>query len=195
MTIPITAIDQCAAVDGGAQYISILCTLKAQISGSLKAEIPSVPFHQQAVLLAGDAELHPVAAVHLKRHIVAGRGEVMVNPFNVIPVMPGHICALGYNCRRNGQSGGMVIFVPLSDALHKFHNHRSQYQQENNNKQDSEDLEKSQAGSKIIIHSLSFLLNTDINNTENPIVQTVIMETSRKILFLLTDEATYLSDF
>ena len=64
-----------------------------------------IPLYQQTVLLTRDMKLYPVTTFHLKGHIVAGRGVMMMEPIGIILVMPGHIRALGHDRRWNGQSG------------------------------------------------------------------------------------------
>ena len=61
----------------------------------------------------------------------------MMEPIGIILVMPGHIRAFGHDGRRNGQSGGMVILVPFSNALYENHNKCTNYQQEHDTHKDT----------------------------------------------------------
>lgn len=85
----------------------------------------------------------------------------MMEPIGIILVMPGHIRALGHDCRRNSQSGRMVILVPFSDTLYENHNKCTNYHQEHDGKHDAEQTKSAESahaakpGAVIVVHSLS----------------------------------------
>ena len=63
----------------------------------------------------------------------------------IVMVMMGHIGPLGDDGCRHGQSGGMVVLVPLADTLHDCKDEDPQNQHKDDGEHDSENRE---AGSK-----------------------------------------------
>ena len=100
------------------QDFPLLCTLEAKVTGALETQVAPIPFHQQTILLTGDMELHPIAAFHLKCHII-GSGSMMMT-VHAAMTMTGHIRPLCDNGCRYGQSGRMIILVPLADSFHQY---------------------------------------------------------------------------
>ena len=63
-----------------------------------------------------------------------------------VMVMMGHIGPLGDDGCRHGQSGRMIVLVPLADALHCDHNEQSEYHDKHQRHKNAHDVK---AGTKI----------------------------------------------
>lgn len=108
---------------------------KAQKPRSLEGELSAIPFRQHAKRFAGHAQLHAVAALHLKRHVVRGSRRKMSRLHGSMMVA-GHIRSLGHHGGVHSQPGRMIVFVPLPNAAgnrdNKYAQNAEENQKENN---------------------------------------------------------------
>ena len=56
----------------------LILTLKAEVAGALKGESTDVALHEQTEFIMGNAQLHAVAALHLKGDMIGVRMAVFV---------------------------------------------------------------------------------------------------------------------
>ena len=107
---------------------SAFCIMHSSASGALKpkeprsleAKLPPVALDEVAKLAAGDMELQPVTAFKLEGGIVGGGAVAVVELTGI--VMMGCMSPLGDHNRRNGQSGRMVVLIPLTNELYEDQN-------------------------------------------------------------------------
>ena len=98
-----------------------LVPLKPKIAGALKTQLSDVALHEQTIIASVHFKFHPVAALHLKSHIVRCKCA------SVVSVRTGHISGIGtagmrnigalcYHCCRNGKPRRVVVFVPCANV-------------------------------------------------------------------------------
>ena len=99
----------------------VLIPNEREIPRSLKCQFSGVTLGQQAVFLAVDRELYPVAAFYLEGDIILGGavGGIAMGPGNVAAVgkaVVGDLRAPGHDPGGDGKLGRMVILSPGGDA-------------------------------------------------------------------------------
>ena len=115
--------------------------LKTQIPRSLEGQVPLVPLNQKAIFRTGHVQFHPVAAFHLECHIVTGRCVVMMMVVCTTMTMMGNIGPFGDHGRRYGQTGRIVVLIPLSNPAYNRHRKNADDEHENYDEQNSENIE------------------------------------------------------
>ena len=73
-----------------------------------------VSLDEKSEFLARYVKLHSVSALYLKGDVIRGGGGGVHSVTRaVMVVMVGHVGALGNNRCGDGETGGIVVFVPL----------------------------------------------------------------------------------
>ena len=107
---------------------------KAQVSGSLEGEQPPVSLCQHSVFRRVHGQLHPVPAGHLESDVIAGGGGDTAAVANGIVAMVDAV-PLGDHGGLHRQPGGVVVPVPLPEALDDEENHHAQNQKKDDKKE------------------------------------------------------------
>ena len=81
----------------------------------MKRQLPTIPLRQLSIVGSAYMQFHAVAALHLKGGVVAGGGMVVMTVRAVAVVRD--VYALGYHGRVYREAGGVIVLVPLADAL------------------------------------------------------------------------------
>ena len=111
-----------------------LLAFKAEIARSLKAELSAVALEEHPVFRTGQGELHAVAALHLKCHILGRVRGTIIHIVRAVVVPVTDICALGDDRCGHGQARRGVIFPLFLRAAHERRDHRADYKNEDNGK-------------------------------------------------------------
>ena len=97
---------------------------KAQIACTLKRQLTKVTLGQHTVRPTGEAQLHAVAAGHLKGGVIGGGGGGVYTVgaggvTGVVVVVYGGILPLGHHGSLHRQARRMIVLTPCADAPHR----------------------------------------------------------------------------
>ena len=106
-------------------FLAALSSFKAKVTRALEGQISFITLYEHAVCISVHHQLQAIAAFKLEGGEICGGGGVEIG---AAAAMAGNVGALGHYRCGNGQSGGMVVFVPLLNASDKGENEHTHNQ-------------------------------------------------------------------